>query len=41
MLRIVGATLAVALLGSYWLNARCCLGVHKGRLYTDQFGADA
>ena len=41
MLRIVGATLVVALLGSHWLKARCRLGVHKGRPYTYRFGADA
>ena len=29
MLRIVGATLVVALLGSHRLNASCCLGAHK------------
>ena len=41
MLRIVGATLVVALVGSYWLNAPGRLGAHRGRPYTDQFGADA
>ena len=33
MLRIVGATLVVALVGFRWLNARCRLGAHKGRPY--------
>ena len=41
MLRIVGATLVVALLGPRWLNARCRLGAHKGRPYTNRFGPDA
>ena len=40
MLRIVGATLVVALVGSHGLNARCRLGAHKGRPYIDRFGAD-
>ena len=39
-LRIVGATLVVALLESHRLNASCCLGAHEGRPYTDRFGAD-
>ena len=41
MLRIVGATLVVALVGSYSLNALCRLGAHKGRPYTDRFGTNA
>ena len=36
MLRLVGATLVVALVGFRWLNARCRLGAHKGRPYTDR-----
>ena len=40
MLRIVGATLVVALVGFRWLNTRCRLGAHKGRPYNDRFGAD-
>ena len=40
-LRIVGATLVVALFGFRRLNARCRLGAHKGRPYTYRFGADA
>ena len=39
MLRIVGATLVVALVGSGWLKARCRLGTHKGRPYIYRFGA--
>lgn len=34
MLRIVGATLVIALVGSRWLNTRCLMGDHKGRPYT-------
>ena len=41
MLRLVGATLVVARVGTRWLNAPCCLGAHKGRPYNDRFGADA
>ena len=41
MLRIVGATLVVALLGSHGLNAPGRLGAHKGRPYIYWFGADA
>ena len=41
MLRIVGATLVVALVGFRWLNAPGRLGAHKGRPYTYRFGADA
>ena len=36
-LRIVGATLVVALFGSRRLNALYRLGAHKGRPYTDGF----
>ncbi len=38
MVRIVGATLVGALVGSRWLNAPCCLGTHKGQPYY-RFGA--
>ena len=38
MLRLVGATLVVALVGFRWLPTRCCMGVHKGRPYIDRFG---
>ena len=41
MFRIVGATLVVALVGSYWLNTRCRLGTHEGRPYIYRFGPDA
>ncbi len=41
MLRIVGVTLVVALVGSRWLNTRCRMGAHKERPYIDRFGADA
>ena len=41
MLRIVGAILVIALVGSHWLNTRCRLGAHKGRPYAYRFGADA
>ena len=41
MLRIVGATLRVALVGSRWLNTRCRMGAYKGRPYTYRFGPDA
>ena len=34
MVRIVGATLVVALVGSHWMNAPGRLGAHKGRPYT-------
>ena len=40
-LRLVGATLVVALVGFRWLNAWCRLGAHKGRPYIYHFGADA
>ena len=40
-LGIVGATLVVALVGSRRLNASGSVGAHKGRPYTDRFGADA
>jgi len=40
MVRIVGATLVVALVESQWLNALYRLGAHEGRPYTDLFGAD-
>ena len=39
MLRIVGATLVVALVGSRWLNTPGRMGAHKGRPYIDRFGA--
>ena len=41
MLRIVGATLVIALVGSRWQNARCRMGVHKGRPYIYRSGPDA
>ena len=40
MLRIVGATLVVALVGSRWLTRRR-LGAHKGRPYIYRSGPDA
>ena len=39
MLRIVGATLVVALVGFRWLNTPGRMGTHKGRPYIDRFGA--
>ena len=41
MLRIVGATLVVALFGSHRLRAPDSLGAHKGRPYTYLFGVGA
>ena len=39
MLRIVGATLVVALVGSGWLHTPGRMGAHKGRPYIDRVGA--
>ena len=41
MLRIVGATLVVALFRIPLAEYAVCLGAHKGRPYTDRFGAVA
>ncbi len=41
MLRLVGATLVVALVGSRWPHTRCRLGTYKRCPYTYQFVADA
>ena len=41
MLRIVGATLVIALGGFRWRHTRCRMGIHKGRPYIDRFGTDA